>query len=425
MLRAKKYLRFKTVMTSSLFGCFLLVSGFLIPLPTNAFSIKGTTVTLFRGYQDLEEEDRYSLAQGLKIRAYEVGLNELSFHGYFQYYGDSGDDFSESGMMRLYHGYLKYQKAGFPFTARAGRFFLYRGVAIGVLDGGEVTYKINPQWSVTAFGGQQGPLSREWEVDRQGDSPWFGGEVRWRAGQILGTRPTLALSYTRQERDEDLLRHLAGLSIGIKLDRRWTTLNVIQANLDGSSALRKALTRWRYSSRKFQCTLEAAAINYYVAPYSYFSDFDSEGLIKRVRNTLEYHYIPRTWGVGLSSMYFGTSENGFRTGPYVIFPFGRIGYHYASGDQPTNNGLWGYFNVSPVGYLDLFAYAATMEYEWEAMDLGTHETTTLNGGFKFRPPFLKRTQLNLEWQNYSTPELESYRRIIASLRWNFDYQGTP
>ena len=120
-------------------------------------------------------------------------------------------------------------------------------------------------------------------------------------------------------------------------------------------------------------------------------------------------------------MYFGTSENGFRTGPYVIFPFGRIGYHYASGEQPTNNGLWGYLNFSPTSYLDLFAYAATMEYEWEAMEVGTYETTTMNGGLKIRPPFLSSSQLSLEWQNYSTPDLDSYRRIIASFRWNFDY----
>ncbi len=395
-----------------------------VPIQSCAFSIRGTFQTMGRGFQDTEAEDHFLLAPGLRIHAYELGLKEVSFHGYFQYFGDSADDFSESGASRLYHGYLKYNKIGFPLKMRAGRFFLFHGVAVGVLDGAEINYKFDPKLAVTAFGGQQGPLSREWEVDRQGDSPMFGGEVRWHAGEMLGIKPTVALSYTRQERDENLLRHLAGLSVSFKLNRRWRSLHVIHLNLE-SSTLRKALTRWRYITPKVQMSLEGAAIQPYVAAYSYFTDFETgKGLILRLKHTIEYHYIPRKWGVGLSSMVFGSADYSLRTGPYVIFPYGRVGYHYSTGDQSNKSVLWGHLRYAPKSWIDLYAHVARMEYEWEEMNVQTQDITALSAGFSFRPTFLKRTELGLEWQNYTTPEVDYDRRLIVNFLWNFDYTGS-
>lgn len=387
-----------------------------------AFSISGTASTMGRGYQDYYGEDHFDVAQGLKLNARQFGLDGLSLHGYFQYFGDAQDNFTESSTFRLYHGYLKYDRNGSPLTLRGGRFFLFRGVAVGVLDGGEATYRLSPKLAITAFGGQQGPLSREWEVDRQGDSPWFGGEVRWDSGKILGIKPTFALSYTRQERDENLLRHLAGLSIGFRVNRRWSSLNVLHLNLEGSS-LRKALTRWRYVTPKMQMSFEGAVLQPYVAAYSYFNDFEAEDLIQRAKYTVEYHFKPRKWGAGLSSMVFGTSEYSLRLGPYLIFPLGRIGYSHSAGDQPNKQVYWGYFRWNPRSFLDLYAYAANMEYEWEALLSETVETTSLMAGFTLRPPFLKRTEWGLEWQNYRTPRFEADRRFIANLQWNFDLVG--
>ena len=422
MCESKPMLRRAKRVARLMIASFVAFAAFYIPRLAGAVSITGSAATLARGYQDLEGEDHYDLAQGLRFRAGDFGLGGLSLHAYVQYYGDEQDDFSQSGTFRLYHGYLKYAKFGSPLDLRVGRFFLFRGVAVGILDGGEASYRVSPRWALTAFGGFQGPLSREWEINPHGTSPMLGGELRWHSGSILGVNPTFALSYTRQERDGDLLRHLMGLSFAFKINRQWSSLNVVHVNLEGSP-LRKALTRWRYASQKFQFSIEAALIRPYVAAYSYFSDFEAEGTtIRRLRNTLEYHIVPRKWGAGLSTMYFATSEYGFRSGPYVIFPYGRIGYHFTAGDQPTNKVLWGYFRMSPLAYLDLFAYAASMEYEWEAMDVESQETTAVNSGFKLRPPFLKRTEFGLEWQNYRTPQLEADRRLIFTFQWNFDYQ---
>ena len=411
------------VIVSCLFASFIL----LAPNYCSAVSIRGSAITLGQGFEDSEGEDHFNLAQGLRIHAYQLGLDELSFHGYFQYYGDLSNDFADEGKFRLYHGYLSYKKRDFPLNIRAGRFFLFRGVAVGVLDGGEFTYKINPQWSFTGFGGVQGPLSREWEFNPGGNSPMFGGEVRWLPGKFRGLKPSFSLSYTRQEREGDLLRHLLGLSIYLRINRKWSSLNVLHLNLEGSS-LRKALTRWRYVDRKFQFSAEAGVIQPYVAAYSYFSDFDSEGTIKRLKGTVEYHHVPRKWGLGLSTLYFSTSEYGFRIGPYLIFPLGRIGYHHSWGDQPNNNVFWGNLRFSPKSYVDLYTYAASMDYEWEAMGIGSYETreslttSMLNVGFKIRPPFLKRTEFGAELQNYRTPQLETDRRVIVNFLWNFDYQ---
>ncbi|MBU0519050.1 hypothetical protein KJ564_08960 [bacterium] len=392
-------------------------------LASNVYAarISGTFQTQTRGYQDHDGEDHLEVAPGLRINAYGLGIQGLSLHAYGMYYGDSVDDFSQSAQDRLYHAYFKYATAKSAFTVRAGRFFQFRGVAVGVLDGGEVSYQLNPRWTVTAFGGQQGPLERNWDVDRQGDSPWFGGELRWNPTSFFGRKSVLSLSYSRQERDENLLRHIAGLNFYVKVSPRWTSLNILHLNLEGS-ALRKAMTRWRYTCPKFQFSLEGALIQPYSATYSWFSDFESNNIV-RLKNTVEYHYRTNHWGAGLSSMVFGKDEIGFRTGPYVIFPYGRVGYSQSFGDHSNKNTLWGYLKYSPLPCLDLKAYAANMEYEWEALYVGTYETTALSAGFTLRPSFLKRTAWDVEYQHYQTPEVESDRRVIAAFKWNFDYSG--
>ena len=98
-----------------------------------------------------------------------------------------------------------------------------------------------------------------------------------------------------------------------------------------------------------------------------------------------------------------------------------MGYHHSWGNQPKNNVFWGQLKYSPKSYLDLYIFAASMKYEWEAMNIEAHETTMMNIGFALRPAVLKKTELGLEWQNYSTPQLKHDRRIIAKFRWNFDY----
>jgi hypothetical protein len=395
----------------------LLVGSFT----AQAVQLRGTLASLGRGYQDDDKESHFDLAQSLRFRAGDLGVDGLSLGAYLQYYGDEKDDFSNSGISRLYHAYLKYQRADVPVNARLGRFFLFRGVAVGVLDGVEAGYRFKPGWRLTAFAGMQGPLSREWETETPSDAPWFGIELRGKLPKIRGIQSAFNLSYTRQERESDLLRHLTGLSVLLKFNRRLSSLNVIHVDLANSS-LRKALTRWRYTSDKFQFCIEGGVLQPYVNPYSYFSGFESENTLLRLRNTVEYHLVPRKWGAGLSTLYFATSESGFRTGPYLIFPFGRLGYHFASGNQPTNNVFWGYVNASPYPFLDLYGYAATMEYEWEEMAVSAQNTTTLNAGFRIRPPFLKRAEFGLEWQNYQTPQYDAYRRVILKFAYNFDYR---
>ena len=399
------------------------VMTFIIVIATDslAVSFKGTAFTIGQFYQDSLGTDYYNLAQGLRIHANDFGTDALSFHGYFQYYGNINDgSTAASDKFRFYHGYLQYSRMGLPLKIRMGRLFLFRGVGIGVLDGAEVTVKVNRRWSVTGYGGLQGPLSREWEFDRKGDSPMLGGEIRW-LPDLFGVRiSNFALSYTRQKRDGELLRNLLGLSMYFQINMKWSSLNTAHFNLSGSS-LRKVITRWRYTSLKFHFSAEAGLIQPYSAAYSYFSDFESESYIYRFRNTVEYHFVPRSWGIGLSTLYFTTTEYGFRTGPYIIIPYGRMGYHHSWGNQPKNKVFWGQLKYSPKSYLDLYIFAVSMKYEWEAMNIETQETTMMNIGFALRPAVLKKTELGLEWQNYSTPQLKHDRRIIAKFRWNFDY----
>lgn len=388
----------------------------------SAVGLSGNVIALGQGYRDYAGEDHFILAEGLRFHLQDFGVKPLSFHGYIQYYGDTKDDYTGNGKVRLYSGYLQYAAKDCPLSLKAGRMFLYRGVAVGVLDGGEIGYKINHQVSVTGFGGLSGPLSREWELEQPADAKMFGGEIRYTPLALRKFRANFALSYTHQERGGELMRHLAGLSCNFKLTRRWSSLNVLHLNL-AASGLRKALTRWQYHSDKFRLSLEAAAIQPYFSAYSYFNDFEQVGMILRLKNTLEYHYIPQKWGLGLSSMLFASGESGLRIGPYVIFPYGRIGYHFSQGNQPNNNVLWGQLRWAVEDFIEIYAYAAAMEYEWAEMEIDTQETTMLNLGCSIRPPIVKGGAAGLEWQNYQTPEVDSDRRIIFNFRYNFNMGG--
>lgn len=381
-------------------------------------SVRGSFITLGKGYQDLEQNDHFILAQGLRFHVQDLASQSLSFHGYLQYYGDTSRDVSGSGTLRFYHGYFQYEDAAKPVSFRAGRFFLFRGVALGVLDGGELSYKLNRQWEVTGFGGVQGNLNREWDFANADKSPSYGGEIRFRPEHAPYVRQLLlSLSYTHQERMSQTVRELVGLSFSFRVGSHWRALNVVHLRLS-ASPLRKVLTRWNYAGDRWQHNLEAGIISPDVAAYSWFGDF-AVAPILRLRGTAEYDFVPHLWGVGLSALVFGNNKLGFRGGPMLVFPYGRVGYHHSWGDQSHQNVLWGYAKVRPVAYVDLYGYAAQIEYQWDAFDVSSQETTMYNVGTAIRPPFLKTTEWRAEWQNYKTPQLSADRRFILGFQWNF------
>jgi hypothetical protein len=387
---------------------------------SSAISLKGSCITLGKGFQDLEQNDHFIVAQGLRLHVYDLGTPGLSFHTYVQYYGDTSTKVSDSGTFRFYHGYFQYSQAKKPVSLKLGRFFLFRGVALGVLDGGEISYKLNRQWEITGFGGLQGNLSREWDFTNADKSPMYGGELRWRPKHVPYLRlPLLSVSYTHQERSSETVRELIGVYFSFKLGCNWRSLNVVQLRPSGGP-LRKALTRWNYYQERWKLDLEAAIFEPDVAAYSWFANF-MEGTAQRFRVSGEYYFVPNKWGVGASGMFFGNDKYGVRGGPIIIVPYGRIGYNFSGGDQATQNIWWGYFRISPVSAVDLYASAANIEYEWDALDVGTQEITMIMVGTTLRPPFLKTTEWRAEWQNYKTPQLNADRRIIVGLRWNFGY----
>jgi hypothetical protein len=318
----------------------------------SAASLKGSFITLGRGFQDLEQNDHFILAQGLRVHAYDLGTQGLSFHTYLQYYGDTSTKVSDSGTFRFYHGYFQYDPAKKPVSFKAGRFFLFRGVALGVLDGGEISYKLNRQWEITGFGGLQGNLNREWDFTDADKSPMYGGELRWRPKHIPGLRmPLLSLSYTHQERLSETVRELVGVYFSFKVGCNWRSLNVVQLRPSGGP-LRKALTRWNYYQERWKLDFEAAIFEPDVAAYSWFASFADMPNIQRFRASGEYYLVPNKWGVGASGMFFGSDKYGVRGGPIIIVPYGRIGYNFSGGDQATQNIWWGHFRISPINFVD-------------------------------------------------------------------------
>lgn len=188
------------------------------------------------------------------------------------------------------------------------------------------------------------------------------------------------------------------------------------------NVLSRLVSRVRYSDEMCARMLEVAALSPEIYEDSWFSDFE-DMTYYRVRASLDRYLVEDMWGLGLDAAALLENQAGYRFGPYLKFPFGRIGYRFYFGDQPAANGLWGQVSATPWQPLEVYAQGSFATYEWEAFDAVNPETgdvLALYGGVNFIPPWVNNLRVNLEYQHFQTPQFDQDRRFMAGVQWGFD-----
>ncbi len=339
-----------------------------------------------------------------------------------QYRGDQNDKFSTSGQSNLYAANLSYGDFTSPWSANIGRFFLYRGVAVGTIDGMEVSRDYD-RFGLAVFGGSNVPENRDFALAK-GNSPFFGGEVKylWKNAPLIADQ-AWKVSYADQLRDGDEYRRLVGLQLYGKFNPNWTILGSAQYRLL-SQDFRQASVRFRYYSPNITGYLEGGVLAPEIAAYSWFNNFDLPA-VTRVRGAFDYFFIPAQWSAGVeATMTSVQGASGFRGGPVITTPYGQVGYRAASGDLSKSYGPWlsAWYNMDK--QLRLYANSSVVDYAWDGVNLVKGQVTTASLGGNYTAVKYDWVTLGGEYQYFKTPELKSDRRALGSLTFHFSTGGS-
>jgi len=393
----------------------------LVAAPACAgFRLMGSVGGQGYGYEDAEEQDHLWMIGSGSFSLIQTG-GPWSVHYGSSFLKDniSGSDVTEDpeDLLLLRKAYLQYGRIGSPVQVKAGRFFLARGVALGVLDGMDVSYALNSRVRLSGFVGMAGAMSREYEFDGFDQAMSYGAEVKLVPSKcLLPAKGMLALSYVQTQRDKETIRNLFGVQTYHKfIDMPLTWMNNLQLRPTGNP-FRKWISRLRYQTHSVNLMAELGVIGFDVANYSWFSDFEAPARA-RVRLVGDYYFVPGKWAAGAEIQ---TLLSGFRMGPVVTTPWGQAGYRLSSGDYGVTSGPWvnAHYAVSPC--LELYAFAQMMSYEWDAFDIETQDLTSVLYGGRLTPKFMPSMTASLQVQVYTTPELSYDQRILGGLTWRFD-----
>jgi len=392
----------------------------MIALPANAeFRIRGSVGADAYGYQDHHQEDHLLLIQNTRF-----SINQLDgkWNMYFSggYIGDNADDFSNSGRGRFLRGHLNYGKMGDATRIKLGRFFVYQGVALGVVDGIEFKKRMNKNVSFSVHGGLMGPYSRQFELEDPDKALTFGGEVSFTPSNCrIADYGNMRLSFNSQDRENGTVRQLVGLSTYNKWGRSLRLMNTVHFRTSGN-VLRKFVSRLRYMDHSWNLLGELGVITPDITDYSWFSGFGNHGR-SRIRLAADRYLVPKKWAAGLDmDLLLASGNSGFRGGPVVTTPWGKAGYRFSGGDLGLSSGPWVSVHYNVTEGLDVHAYGAIVSYEWDAFDIETEDLTSFHAGFRYTPKFMESMILHAEYQTYETPQLSSDTRALGGLTWRFD-----
>ena len=402
----------------TLLAVFLLL-GMMISPAHAGIRLLGSLGANGYAYNDSENVNHFWLQQSTRFSLYQTG-GPLSFHFSGGYLGDDADDFSNSGEARFYKGYLQYGALGSRISARAGRFFQYDGVALGILDGLDAGYRINRMIGVKVYAGLMGPMNRRFEFEDPSKAFSFGGSINITpANCLIADKGRMALSFTSQQREEYGIRQLVGLSTYHTWRSGLSWFNTVHLRPSGN-LLRKWMSRGRYMTGQWRTMAEFGIFTPNVAEDSWFSDFGTSTSI-RVRFAVDRMLSDEEWGVGLEGAYLTAGgKGGYRAGPAITTPVGKAGYRLSGGDQAISSGPWVSLRYSPMHGMEMYAYGSIVSYEWDAFDIESEDLTMVHAGLRYTPSYLSSVTLSTEYQVYQTPQFDQDRRGLGGLTWRFD-----
>lgn len=399
----------------------LVVVGLLCALPVLAeVRLVGSLGARGYGYEDAHDTNHLWVDQTTRFSLYKTGTSwSLHFSG--GYIGDNADDFSDSGHARFLKGYVQYGNFGSRAQLRAGRFFLYRGVALGVMDGVDASYRVNRNVRVALHAGMMGPMNRRFEFEEPDKATSFGGELKFRPTNCrIADQGNLGISYTHQKRDGVIVRHLIGVNTLHRWGTKYSLLNTLQLR-PSEDMFQKFIARFRMSGERWFGMAEFGALGGNYAFNSWFSDFSSMPTTGRIRLTAN-HYVDaaQKWAAGLEGQMLLAGETGFRGGVIVTTPWGQAGYRFAGGEQAQTAGPWVMLHADVMHGVEMFAHASQVTYHWDAFDIESTDLISAAAGVNVTPGFLPSMTLNGEFQIHQTPEFKQDRRAMGGIVWRFD-----
>lgn len=392
----------------------------LIPLPGHsAPRIIGSLGIEGYGYQDEIGEDHLWLFQNTSLSVYCQKL-PLSLHFSGGFIGDQSDDFGSSAQLRFLKGYLQAGNQWSSHYLRAGRFFVHRGVALGVLDGIDAGYQFAPFARLTAFAGMSGPVSRKFEWSDPEKSFSSGGELTLLSNQIpFIQKGSLGISYAYWTRDNEKEVHRYGFTGLARINDHWNASGILHIRPKGNN-LRRAALRVRYSSNRMLAMIEGSALTPDVADYSWFRDFKM-GIYTRLRSSALIWTVPNKWAGGVDVTGLLTDgANGWRFGPMIHSPWGQAGYRLSVGDHARSEGPWINAQYMVVQGLEARAQWSMTTYQWDYFDIESEDLTSLLVGANWTPEFFNSITLSAEYQIYTSPQFDSDKRALVGVVWQFD-----
>ncbi len=347
----------------------------------------------------------------------------LSFHFSGYHLGDSQDNFSQSEEFLFKKGYFQYGGMGTSTSIRLGRFFLARDVAIGVVDGLEVSQKLHRSVKVTLFGGMMAPLSRKFEFEDPQQATSYGAQLQYILPKhLIFKQSRLTTSYVEQRRREKIFRRRFGLQTIHRFNRFLSWNNTLQLRLQ-HEIFKKYVSQLRFSSQHFYGMLEGGLSTPDYVDESWYARFDQR--YTRLRGIVNGWIIPNKWGAGFeaAALYVETSE-GLRMGPVLITPIGELGYRVDYGDRARSDGPWANLHYTPRQGLQIYASGAMVSYEWDELDIKTDDLMMMLAGFRYEPSCWRKLELFSEFQMYQTPQFQQDRRAMAGANWRIEIKNT-
>lgn len=209
-------------------GTLLFLSALFAEARGAEYSVVSRTM-LHYFEQDTAEEEGATVVPGyefLRLDARDGSIPGLSLH----LYGWGRVDFADSGRYedrtraQLVYGYVEYKTPEGPISFKAGRTYVFQGVANESIDGVEVASDITPSWSVAAYAGQ--PVTLISRDGRKGDAI-AGGRVAWRDRGYHQAGISYKYIASDGERDEERL----GVDFALTLPGQISLLGSSNYNL--------------------------------------------------------------------------------------------------------------------------------------------------------------------------------------------------
>lgn len=259
----------------------IFIFGLLLlpPMTSRAADLLVTSETILRGFDRQVENGKKLSAvpayEYLQIDYRNIGVSGLSLHANGWGRGNLGDKFnSDDTAGQLLHAYLQYIPASRDYLLRAGRQYIFEGVARDSLDGIYGKAYLTPAVSLSMFAGS--PVALDTSNGRQGDL-MFGGK----------------LTYSKPGRYDAGISHKYISDNGSRHEESLGTDVMLQlpgnVSLLGHSALNLMTSDWREHSYELRLPLKQFEFRPFLQYYRYEDYFS-----KRSNSATPFRFLQGT-----------------------------------------------------------------------------------------------------------------------------------